>query len=125
VRIKSASKEAKGVTFQAVDLKDSAPGGMLDEVVTISRTDEALNRVPSVARGQINTITKKPREFLRASGEAGGCPTFLTSGKILGIGAGRHVTGKTSWSVIIPAADVREIAEQAKSAKPAEETQTK
>ena len=125
VRIKAASKEAKGVTFQAVDLKDSAPGGILDEVVTITRMDEVLNRAPSVARGQINIITKKPREFLRAGGAAGGCPTFLANGKILGITASRLVTGKNPLAVIIPAADVLEIAAQAKTVKPAAETQAK
>ncbi|MCX6922882.1 MAG: serine protease [Verrucomicrobia bacterium] len=125
VRIKASSKEAKGVAFQAVDLKDSAPGGILDEVVTISRMDEVLNRVPSVARGQINTITKKPHQFLRAGGAIGGCPTFLVNGKLLGITAARLVTGKSPWAVIIPAADVLEIAEQAKNVKPAAETPTK
>ncbi len=119
VRINTGSKEAKGVTFQAVDLKDSAPGEILDETVTLTRMDEVLNRTPSVARGQINNITKKPRTFLRAGGAVGGCPTFLANGKILGITAGRTLTGKTPWAVIIPAADVLEIADQAKSSPPA------
>ena len=43
IRIKTASKEAKGVVFRAVDLKNSAPGAVLDEVVTLSRMDEVLN----------------------------------------------------------------------------------
>ncbi len=125
VRIKTSSPEAKGVTFTAVDLKDNASGDVLDEVVTLTRMDETLNRAANVSRGQINMITKKPRTFLRASGATGGCPTFLSNGKILGITAGRMQTGKPAWAVIIPAADVLEIAEQTKSSRPAAATETK
>jgi hypothetical protein len=125
VRIKTASKEAKGIVFHAVDLKDSAPGKVLDEVVTLSRTEEVLNRAPGVTRGQITTVTKKPREFLRVSGGTPGCPTFLMDGKILGITVYRSVKNKTPAEVIIPAGDVLEISDQAKSAKPAEEKETK
>ncbi|MEI6534289.1 MAG: hypothetical protein WCN98_03030 [Verrucomicrobiaceae bacterium] len=118
VRIKTASKEAKGVVFQAVDMKDNGPGDIMDEIVTLARMDELMNRAPVVMRGQINMITKKPRTFLRGSGATAGCPTFLANGKFLGITAGRSVPGKNaSAAVIIPAVDVLEIAEQAKNAK--------
>ena len=53
VKPKPDSKEAKGVTFKAVDLKNSAGGNITDEVVTVSRMDEILNRQPAVQRGQI------------------------------------------------------------------------
>ncbi len=127
VRIKTASKEAKGIVFHAIDLKDSAPGKVLDEVVTLSRMEEVLNRAPAVTRGQITTVTKKPREFLRVSGGTLGCPTFLMDGRVLGITVNRSVKNKTPAEVIIPAADVLEIGDQAKTAKPVEgkETTTK
>jgi S1-C subfamily serine protease len=117
IRIKTASKEAKGVAFHAIDLKDSASGNVLDEVVTLSRMDEVLNRAPTITRGQISMVTKKPREFLRASGGSAGCPTFLMDGKLLGISVTHTVRNRGSVEVIIPAADVLEIAEQAKAAK--------
>lgn len=125
IRIKTASKEAKGVVFRAVDLKNSAPGAVLDEVVTLSRMDEVLNRAPVVTRGRVSMVTKKPREFLRVSGGLPGCPTFLVDGKLLGITVTRSVRNKNPADVIIPAADVLEIADQAKSAKPAEKGDTK
>ena len=119
IRIKTDSKEAKGLTFQAVDLKSSGKGDVMDEIVTLARTDEGMNRAPVVMRGQINMITKTPRTFLRGGGATAGCPTFLADGKLLGITTGHSMPGKNaSAAVIIPAADVLEIAEQAKNAKP-------
>ena len=117
IRIKTASKEAKGVVFRAVDLKNSAPGAV--------RMEEVLNRAPVVTRGRVSMVTKKPREFLRVSGGLPGCPTFLVDGKLLGITVTRSVRNKNPADVIIPAADVLEIADQAKSAKPAEKGDTK
>jgi len=125
IRIKTASKEAKGAVFSAVDLKEGGKGEILDDVVTVARMDEVFNRVPFVAIGQINMVTKKPREFLRAGPMPGGCPVFLANGKLLGISAGRFAKGKGPVPVIIPAADVLEIAEQARSARPLAEPEAK
>lgn len=125
LRIKSGAKEAKGVTFKPVDLKNAASVNVSDDVITISRNDEVLNRVASVARGQITSVTKKPREFLRATGASLGCPTFTPDGKLVGLAVNRTLRGKSSQTVIIPAADVLEIAEQARAAKPAAEEKPK
>jgi hypothetical protein len=114
IRIKTASKEAKGIELKALDLKASGPGQVADEVVSISRMDEVLNRVPAASRGQISAVTRKPREFVRAGGITQGCPTFLMDGRLLGIAVTRSVRNKSTHTVVIPAADVLEIAEQAK-----------
>ena len=125
IRIKSGAKEAKGVAFKAVDLKNAATVSVADDVVTISRTDEVLNRTPSAAHGQVTSVTKKPREFLRATGANLGCPTFAMDGRLVGIAISRTVQGKSSQTVLIPAADVLEIAQQARDAKPAVEKPAK
>jgi S1-C subfamily serine protease len=125
LRIKSGAKEAKGVSFKSVDLKNAATVNVSDDIITISRNDEVLNRVASVSRGQITSVTKKPREFLRATGANLGCPTFTPDGKLVGIAVNRTVRGKSSQTVIIPSADVLEIAEQARAAKPAAEEKPK
>ena len=70
------------------------------------------------ARGQVTSITRKPREFMRVTGASLGCPTFSMDGKLVGIAVSRFVRGKTSHNVVIPAADVLEIAQQAREAKP-------
>jgi len=117
LRIKLDSKEARGVTLKAVDLKLSGTGNIMDRTVTITRMDEVLNRVAAVNTGEINMITKKPRVFLRAGGGVGGCPTFLLDGKLLGITTARLVKNRNPVGVILPATDILEIAEQAKAAK--------
>jgi S1-C subfamily serine protease len=117
IRAKPGSKEMKGVTFKAVDLKKSAKVGVTDDAITLSRTDEVLSRAPSVTRGQIMTVTKKPREFLRATGTTLGCPAFAADGGLIGITVNRSQRGRGAHNVIIPAADVLEIAEQARNAK--------
>jgi len=123
VRVKPGAKEAKDVTFKAVDLKASAKVEVSDDIVSLGRTDESFSRQPMITRGQITAITKKPREFLRASAVNAGCPTFAMDGKIIGIAASRAGRGRGpggAQTVVIPAADVLEIAEQAKNAKPTE-----
>ncbi len=118
IKPREGSKELKGVKFQALDLKDGASANETDDVVTLGRMDEVLNRTPSVTLGHVTAVTRKPREFLRASGAATGCPTFTTDGKLVGIAVNRSIRGKGSHTVLVPAADVLEIAEQARNAKP-------
>jgi len=117
-RVKADSKEAKDVTFKALDLNDSGKVKLSEEIITLSRTEEILNRVPSVTRGQVMSITEKPRTFVRASGAQLGCPTFNLEGKLIGIGVSRFMRGKSSVLIVLPAADVQEIAQQAAKAKP-------
>jgi S1-C subfamily serine protease len=125
IKPKPGSKEGKGVTYKSLDLKNSSAAEVTDDAITLSRTDEVLNRAASVTRGQIISVTKKPREFLRATGASVGCPTFTSDGKIIGITVNRSVRGRSSHAVLIPATDVLEIAEQARQTKPAPEKEHK
>jgi len=125
LRVKAGSKESKGVEFKAVDLKSAAVVNVGDDVVSISRMDEVLNRVGSVSRGQVTSVTRKPREFMRVTGASLGCPTFSMDGKLIGIAVSRFIRGKSSHVVVIPAADVLEIAQQARDAKPIAEEKPK
>jgi len=121
IRIKTSSKEAQGVTFTALDLKASGPAQLGEEVVTLSRMDETLYRAPTLIRAQVTTLTRKPREFVRVLGATQGCPAFLMDGRILGIAVSRSLRNKSTQTVIVPAGDVMEIADQARSAAPAPE----
>jgi hypothetical protein len=87
-------------------------------VVSLGRADEILNRQPQVGFGQIVTMTRKPRRFLRVDNGQPGCACFSLEGKLLGIGVTRISKEKGAVTVILPAADVLEIADQAKTAKP-------
>jgi S1-C subfamily serine protease len=118
IRAKADSKEAKGVTFKPIDLKNSAKVGIADEVVTVTRAGEILNRQPGVHRGDVITLVTKPREFIRVDSASPGTPTFTLDGKLVGICVTRHTSKSNPTPVLMPAADVLEIAEQAKTAKP-------
>jgi hypothetical protein len=117
-RVKMDSKEAKDVTFKALDLNESAKVRVSDDAITLGRTEEILNRVPAVTRGQVTSITEKPRTFVRATSAQMGCPTFNLEGKLVGIGVSRYMKGKSTVLIVLPAADVQEIAQQAAKAKP-------
>ena len=118
LRPKPDSPETKAATFKPINLKNSALGGIADDTVTVLRMDETFNRQPGVQGGQVVAVTQKPRPFLRISGTAIGCPTFAMDGRVLGISVSRFSKEKAPISVVLPAADVLEIADQAKVAKP-------
>lgn len=116
IRAKADSKQFKLAKFVPINIKDSAKAVMAEETITLMRGDEVLNRQPSIVRGQVTVLMTKPREFVRATSGAPGTPTFNTDGKFLGIGTVRFVQNRTPTAVLLPAADVQEFAELAKTA---------
>ena len=104
----------------------------LDEVISVWRLGQALDRQPAVATGRVAAVVNKPRTFYVCSGiEAGvGAPAFLGDGRPLGIMVFRKQgmdtntrglfsigAGSSTSTVVIPAADVMEVAQQALSTK--------
>lgn len=118
LRPKPDAREAKDVKFTYVDLKESGTAGLADQVVSLARADEILNRQPQVGRGQVVTVTKRPRQFLRVNNATPGAPTFDMEGKLLGLGINRSTRERGPITVVLPTADVLDIAEQARDAKP-------
>ena len=122
IRVRADSKEAKGVTFKAIDLKDSAKGSLLDDCIGLGRLDDNMNREPSVVTTEISGLTTKPRLFYRVLTDSIGCPVFLSSGKLLGIttvrkpGSDDGGTEVRVSPVVLPAADMVKLADQAKAA---------
>lgn len=115
--------------FAATDLADAeGEGNLLDEIIILGRQGKTLNYVPTVAIGSISGIVAKPRKFYLGAARPG-TPVFAANGKLLGIaltkGGGTRgtVSGNTmSFSagagaavVVLPAADVEEVAEQARA----------
>ena len=117
VRARADSKQFKAAKFLPIDLKNSAKAVIAEETITLLRADDVLNRQPSIVRGQVTVLVKKPREFVRATSAAPGTPTFNTESKLLGIGTVRFMQGKQPTVVLIPSPDVLELVEQAKAAK--------
>ena len=119
--------------FVAVNLADAAQPAMLDEVVVFGRLGRVGGWAPSAALRDIGGIVSKPRTFFVLAGDTAGIgtPAFLLNGKIVGILTMRQIAndrpsafaamsgpeGLGLLSVILPAADVLEIAKQATEKK--------
>ena len=112
----------------AINLSDSARPNILDDVVVLSRMSRVGGWVPSVTVFPVGAIIEKPRTFFVLGDQAGtGTPAFLPNGKLVGLLTIRQIDpGRMSMfgmmggtegagviAVILPAADVLEIAKQA------------
>jgi hypothetical protein len=116
--------------FVAVNLTDAARPALLDEVVILSRLARVGGWVPAAALQEVGAVIERPRTFFVLGTATGsmGTPAFLANGKVVGIltlrqiDAGRvgmmstmggGTEGLGLLAVIVPAADVLEIARQA------------
>jgi S1-C subfamily serine protease len=113
----------------AIDLKDAAKPAILDQVLVLSRLGRVGGWTSGAVLADVSAIIEKPRTFYVLSGNVTGMgtPAFLANGRIVGlmtlrqIEAGRAslasmmggMEGMGMLGVILPAADVLEIAQQA------------
>jgi S1-C subfamily serine protease len=113
----------------AIDLKDAAKPAILDQVLVLSRLGRVGGWTAGAALHDVGAIIEKPRTFYVLGGNVSGMgtPAFLTNGRIVGLLTLRQVeAGRASMAsmmggmegmgmlgVILPAADVLEIAQQA------------
>lgn len=111
-------EEAK---LTAVDTANSAPLGLMDDVIILGRLGKDLNREPVVMTNEVISLVSKPRVFAKVATQTLGMPVFNKDGKFLGIGVNRMGPKGDSdnpqappSSVVLPAADLLESASQAK-----------
>ena len=114
----------------AINLSDEGRPSLLDPVVILSRLGRVGGWAPAASLQTIGAIIEKPRRFyvIETGGTGGvGTPAFTPSGKVVGLLTMRSVqSGKPGMfsmmggteglgllPVILPAADVRDIAQQA------------
>jgi S1-C subfamily serine protease len=114
-------EKPEGVKLTPIDTANSAPMGLLDEVIVLGRLGKELNREPVVMTNEIISVVTKPRTFGKIIVQALGMPVFNKDGKFLGIGINRFSPkgetegqGPVPSNVILPAADLLESAAQAK-----------
>lgn len=100
---------------------ESAPMGLLEDVIVLGRMGKDLNREPVVFTSEIISIVNKPRTFGKIGAQSLGMPVFNKDGKFLGIGINRFSAkgenesqGPIPNNVILPAEDLLESAAQAK-----------
>jgi S1-C subfamily serine protease len=112
----------------AINLADEGKPSILDPVVVLTRLGRVGGWAPGASLQTIGAIIEKPRTFyVIESGDSLGTPAFTSSGKVVGLLTMRSVqTGRPGMfsmvggsaalgllPVILPAADVRDIAQQA------------
>jgi S1-C subfamily serine protease len=122
---------AKVDKLVSINMSDAARPSLLDEVVVLSRLGRVGGWTPSASLHDISAVIERPRTFFvtesNGAGGSMGTPAFLPNGKVVGLLTLRSVDpGRTGMMammggtegvgllpVILPAADVLEIAKQA------------
>ncbi len=106
----------------AVDLAQSATVQLLDEVVTVNRLGNSADWTIAPRIDRIQAILTKPRTvYVPQGGDQLGTPAFTLEGKIIGItvvrltasGQGDEGDEPPALGIIVPAADILEVAKQA------------
>jgi S1-C subfamily serine protease len=113
----------------AIDLRESARPVLLEQVVVLSRLGRVGGWTASAALADVGALIERPRTFYVLGGAPAsmGTPAFTAAGKLVGLLTLRQVDpGRSSMfsmmggaeaigllPVILPAADVLEIAKQA------------
>jgi Trypsin-like peptidase domain len=114
----------------AINLADEGKPTLLDSVVVLTRLGRVGGWAPAASLQTIGAIIEKPRTFyvIETGGTGGmGTPAFTPSGKVVGLLTMRSIQSGRSGMfslmsgseglgllpVILPAADVRDIAQQA------------
>ncbi len=101
--------------FATVKLADAQKKAeLLDRLILIGRVGKSFGYVPAVSMTRVSAVVTKPRTVYLAPC-APGQPAFTGNGKLLGMCVARRSAGSRGRApVILPAADIAEIAEQAK-----------
>jgi S1-C subfamily serine protease len=121
---------APSAPLAAIDLSQSARPQMLDPLIVLSRLGRVGGWAASASIEHVGAIIERPRTFYVIGGSPGatGTPAFTADGKVVGLLTIRQIdVGRSSMfsvmggsesmgvlPVILPAADVLEIAAQAK-----------
>jgi S1-C subfamily serine protease len=123
--IRPTTKPANAMT--AISLADGGRPAVLEDLVILGRLGRVGGWVPSSVLYSVSAIMEKPRTFFVLNGPVGtGMPAFQSNGKIVGLLTIRQIDpGRMSMfgmmggtegagliAVVLPAADVLEIAKQ-------------
>jgi hypothetical protein len=105
--------------FTHVKLAEPAEAALLEEFYYVARAPKVLQRIPLVRSGEIMGIIEKPRKLYLLSDQSIGTPVFDVQGRILGISVQNFAGGRPAGMVVMPSADIAEMAKQAAAAQAA------
>jgi hypothetical protein len=116
----------------AVNLADNSAVQVLDQVVTINRLGRVAGRAYAASLERIQAVVERPRKFYVPGGDVTttgmGSPAFTEDGKLVGIFVMRSLKSGGAGSllglmpsnispILLPADEIRKIAEQVPAAK--------
>ena len=99
--------------FPSVRLGEAAEGEVLGSYYYVARAPKTLQRVPIIRATTVAGIVEKPRRFFLMTEQSPGTPVFDAAGRILGITVQNFANGRQTGFVVLPAADIAEMARQA------------
>lgn len=94
-------------------LDEAADGVVLGNYFYVARERKVLQRVPVIRTSEVAGIVEKPRRFYLMTAQAMGTPMFDVKGRLLGLSVQNFASGRSTGLVVLPAADIAEIAKQA------------
>jgi hypothetical protein len=112
LRPKADAPEAKGVTFDPVDLAAAGTVQMADYTVSVTRLEDLFNGAPAMMPGQVSAVIERPRPFVLATNVVRGCPMFALDGRLVGIGIVRMSKTQGQGMALVPAAEVQKLLAQ-------------
>ena len=113
-----SAEAAAGHTFAFVKLEDAAEATVLGNYYELTRMGKVLQRTPIVQMSTVVGMIERPRRFVLVTEQTPGCPVFDPQGKILGLSVYYSSGGRQVANMILPAADVADMAKQAMLVRP-------
>ncbi len=102
-----------GRQYPYVDLAQSTEGVVMNNYFFVSRAPKTLQRVPTIRRTEVIGIVEKPRRFYLVTDPTPALPVLDPEGRVLGISLQYFANGRLTGIVVLPSADIAEIAKQA------------
>jgi hypothetical protein len=106
-----------GREYPHVNLGEAADGAVLANYFFVSRAPKTLQRVPLVRATEITGIVETPRRFYLLTEQSVSTPVFDLQGRVLGVSLQHFAGGRPNGMVVLPAADIAEMAKQATAAE--------
>jgi len=111
-----APEAADGKVYPFVNLAEASEGRLLDHYYYVARAPKTLQRVPMIRSTVVAGIVERPRRFYLMTEQSPGTPVFDPIGRVLGITIQNFANGRRTGFVVLPAADIAEMAQQAAAA---------
>lgn len=105
--------------YAYVNLAEMADTAVMERVYYVARANKMLQRAPLVRSTEVVGIVEKPRRLILLGDQSVASPVFDASGRVLGIFLQHFSSGRPSGVVVLPAADIAEMAKQAAAAQAA------